>query len=103
MQVQWLRTPPPGRHRSFVPAALPRDGGPYFTYFGTYTVSDGTTGCFYLVTTVNGDDISDKNASIALTGQPRIPTTGATLPQNFGAIKNIMLKLQPGTIREPVP
>jgi hypothetical protein len=93
MEVQWLRTPPPGKHRAALPTALPRSTQHYYVYFGTYTVSDGTTGCFYLVTSVSGEPIDGKG-NAAITAQPRIPPTGATLPSDFGAVKNLQLKLK---------
>ncbi len=92
-QVEWLRVPPPGKNRSARRTALPQSAEPYYVYYGTYTVSDGTKGCFYLVTSVNGDPI-DAKGNAAVTAQPRIPPTGATLPEDFGAVKNLQLKLK---------
>ncbi|HTA40260.1 MAG TPA: hypothetical protein VK760_14345 [Candidatus Acidoferrales bacterium] len=94
-QLQWLETPPPGKHRAAAPAVLPHGSGHYYIYFGTYTVSDGTTGCFYLVNSVDGKPIVE-NRNAAITAQPRIPPEGATLPQDFGTVKNIYLKLKIG-------
>lgn len=79
MEVQWLSTLPPDKRRTDAPAALPRSAQPYYIYYGTYTVSDGTTGCFYLVTSVSGEPI-DAKGNAAITAQPRIPPKGATLP-----------------------
>jgi hypothetical protein len=92
-EVQWLSTLPPGTHRAAVPTALPRSTQPYYIYFGTYAVSDGTTGCFYLVTSVSGEPIDGKG-NAAITAQPRIPPKGATLPNDFGAVKNLQLKMK---------
>ena len=93
MEVQWLSTLPPDKQRTDAPAALPRSAQPYYIYYGTYTVSDGTTGCFYLVTSVSGEPI-DAKGNAAITAQPRIPPKGATLPHDFGAVKNLQLKLK---------
>lgn len=93
MQVQWLRTPPPGRHRAAVPTTEPRTDR-YNLYFGTYTVSDGTTGCFYLVEGIGGAPIAG-NGNAAITALPRIPSIGATLPHDFGSVKNLQVRLKP--------
>jgi len=92
-EVQWLSTLPPSRRGAAAPTALPRSAQPYYIYVGTYRVSDGTTGCFYLVTSVSGEPIDGKSNS-AVTAQPRIPPKGATLPNDFGAVKNLQLKLK---------
>jgi hypothetical protein len=92
-QVEWLSNLPPENHRAALPAVTPQSTQPYYIYFGTYTVSDGTTGCFYLVTSVNGDPI-DTKGNAAITAQPRIPPTGATLPSDFGSVQNVQLKLK---------
>ena len=93
MEVQWLSTLPPGKDRPEASEALLRVAEPYYVYYGTYTVSDGTTGCFYLVTSVSGEPI-DAKGNAAITAQPRIPPKGATLPHDFGAVKNLQLKLK---------
>jgi hypothetical protein len=93
MEVQWLSTLPPGKDRFESPTALPRSMQPYYVYYGTYTVSDGTTGCFYLVTSVGGEPI-DAKGNAAITAQPRIPPKGATLPHDFGSVKNLQLRLK---------
>ena len=92
-EVQWLRDLPPGEARSASPSRRPRSTQPNYVYFGTYQVSDGTTGCFYLVTSINGDPIDAKN-NAAITAEPRIPPKGATLPHDFGTVKNLQLKLK---------
>jgi hypothetical protein len=77
--------------------------GSYYVYYGTYTVSDGTTGCLYVVTSIDGKRI-DNHGNAALTGQPRIPPRGATLPVDFGIVKSLALEFKPddtgtGTMR----
>jgi hypothetical protein len=93
MEVQWLSTLPPGQDRTEAPAALPRSAEHDYVYYGTYTVSDGTTGCFYLVTSISGKPI-DANGNAAITAQPRIPPKGATLPHDFGAVESLKLTLK---------
>ena len=93
MEVQWLSTLPPGKKRSAAPAAFRRNAERNYVYYGTYAVSDGTTGCFYLVTSVSGEPI-DAKGNAAITALPRIPPKGATLPHDFGSVKNLQLKLK---------
>ena len=93
MEVEWLGTPPPGKQSVGLPATSRRSAARYNLYFGTYTVSDGTTGCFYLVAGDGGAPIAgDGNA--AITALARIPSTGATLPHDFGAVKNLQVRLK---------
>jgi hypothetical protein len=92
MQVQWLSTPPPGKHRATLPATRPRDTGHYNLYFGTYKLSDRTMGCFYLVESVGGKPIGG-NGNAAITALPRIPSTGATLPLDFGEVHALQVTL----------
>jgi hypothetical protein len=93
MEVQWLSTLPPGKNRSAAPAVFRGNAERNYVYYGTYAVSDGTTGCFYLVTSISGEPI-DAKGNAAITAQPRIPPKGATLPHDFGSVKNLQLKLK---------
>ncbi|MBV8489356.1 MAG: hypothetical protein JO199_02410 [Candidatus Eremiobacteraeota bacterium] len=88
MQVEWLSTPPPAkRHR-----VAPHSTKGIRTYFGTYTVSDGTQGCLYVTVRVDGGIIVARDRA-AVTGDPRIPDTGATLPVNSGEVSTMDLSI----------
>jgi hypothetical protein len=95
-QVLWLKAPPPDAAypARATTASAPRAGARYYLYFGTYTVSDGTAGCLYLLTTKDGTPIT-KDANASLTALPRIPDRGATLPTDFGRVSSVDLTLTP--------
>jgi hypothetical protein len=91
-EVQWLKVLPPDPKTQEAWSAMlpPHAVGNNYTYYGTYTVSDGTTGCLYIVTSINGGPINSARKA-ALTAQPRIPPTGATLPVDSGVVGSITL------------
>lgn len=93
-EVEWLRFPPPGKAATQAPHqdAHAHSSGTYYIYYGTYTVSDGTQGCLYVVTDYGMPTTTPPTA--ALTAQPRIPPTGATLPVDFGVVATLHLKLR---------
>lgn len=82
-KVEWLKVLPPARrqaHARSTPEA-------YVEYWGTYTLSDKTQGCLYVVAPQRGGDAT-------VTAAPRIPTNGATLPVDFGTVSALTLKLK---------
>lgn len=91
-EVEWLKVPPPGAAHISAPRS-PRGKTPYYIYFGNYAVSDGTNGCLYVVTSIDGKPI-DSHGNAALTGQPRIPPTGATLPVGAGFVSMLHLTVK---------
>jgi hypothetical protein len=81
--VQWLKVPPP-RAR---PTQRRSASANYVQYWGTYTLSDKTQGCLYIVT-------SPDTRQTTVTGSPRVPTKGATIPVNFGTVATLTFKLK---------
>jgi hypothetical protein len=84
-EVEWLKVPPP---QALSDAAAGSTGG-YVAYWGTYRVSNGTSGCLYLIAPSSGGRAS-------LTALPRIPPKGATLPVDFGKISSLALTIDAG-------
>jgi hypothetical protein len=81
--VQWLKVPPPTAH----PIHRPSASVTYVQYWGTYTLSDKTQGCLYIVASSDTGDTT-------VTGSPRIPTKGATIPVDFGTVATLTFKLK---------
>lgn len=82
-KVEWLKVLPPAATQVH-PRSTPRA---YVEYWGTYTLSDKTQGCLYVVAPRRGGDAT-------VTGAPRIPTKGATLPVDFGTVLALTFKLK---------
>ncbi|HTU80869.1 MAG TPA: hypothetical protein VMF61_01990 [Candidatus Acidoferrales bacterium] len=87
LQVTWYSAPPPGARRA-LPPQVPHAKTPYDVYWGNYRVSDGTQGCIYIVVPAAAKTMS------AVTAQPHIPGSGATIPDDFGQVGTLTIDLK---------